>query len=73
MWEPYLIVLRKKAPQAAVIFDRFHIVCHLNEAVTKVRRQLIRDADPQGATSWTCTRINEKAGRGVSSTVGCDE
>ncbi len=46
MWEPYSIVLRKKAPQARVIFDRFHIVRHLNNAVTKVRQQLIRDADP---------------------------
>lgn len=36
MWEPYLIVLRRKAPQARVIFDRFHIVRHLNEAVTQV-------------------------------------
>ena len=35
MWEPYLIVLRKKAPQVRVIFDRFHIVRHLNDAVTK--------------------------------------
>jgi transposase len=47
MWEPYLIVLRRKAPQARIIFDRFHIVRHLNEAVTKVRQQLIREADPQ--------------------------
>ncbi len=46
MWEPYLIVLREKAPQARVIFDRFHIVRHLNDAVTKVRQQLIREADP---------------------------
>lgn len=46
MWEPYSIVLRKKAPQARIIFDRFHIVRHLNKAVTKVRQQLIREADP---------------------------
>jgi transposase len=57
MWEPYLIVLRKKAPQAAVIFDRFHIVRHLNEAVTKVRRQLIRDADPQTRRDLKNTRF----------------
>jgi transposase len=57
MWEPYQIVLRKKAPQARVIFDRFHIVRHLNEAVTKVRQQLIRDADPQTRRDLKNTRF----------------
>lgn len=57
MWEPYLIVLRKKAPQARVIFDRFHIVKHLNEALTKVRQQLIRDADPQTRRDLKNTRF----------------
>ena len=41
MWEPY--VIGKKAPQARVIFDRFHIVKHLNEAVDKTRRELVRE------------------------------
>lgn len=57
MWEPYLIVLRKKAPQAAVIFDRFHIVRHLNNAVSKVRRQLVRDADPRTRRDLRNTRF----------------
>jgi transposase len=57
MWEPYLIVLRKKAPQARVIFDRFHIVRHLNDAVTEVRRQLARDADPQTRRDLRNTRF----------------
>lgn len=41
MWQPYLMVVRKKAPQARIIFDRFHIVRHLNEGVDKVRRHLV--------------------------------
>ncbi len=57
MWEPYLIVLRRKAPQARIIFDRFHIVRHLNNAVTKVRQQLIRDADPQTRRDLRNTRF----------------
>ena len=57
MWEPYLIVLRKKAPQARVIFDRFHIVRHFNDALTRVRQQLIRDADPQTRRSLKNTRF----------------
>jgi transposase len=57
MWEAYLIVLRKKAPQARIVFDRFHIVRHLNQAVTKVRQQLIRDADPQTRRDLKNTRF----------------
>lgn len=57
MWEPYLIVLRRKAPQARIIFDRFHIVRHLNDAVTTVRQQLIRDADPQTRRDLKNTRF----------------
>ena len=43
MWEPYITVVGKKAPQARVIFDRFRIVKHLNEAVDKTRRELVRE------------------------------
>ena len=43
MWELYITVVGKKAPQARVIFDRFHIVKHLNEAVDKTRRELVRE------------------------------
>ena len=57
MWAPYLAVLRKKAPQAAIIFDRFHIVRHLNKAVSKVRRQLVRDADPETRRDLRNTRF----------------
>lgn len=57
MWEPYLIVLRKKAPQARIIFDRFHIVRHLNEAVTKVRQELAREADPHTRRNLRHTRF----------------
>ncbi len=27
------------APQAAILYDKFHIVAHLNKAIDKVRRQ----------------------------------
>ena len=32
MWKAYLKVIRKKAPQALHVLDRFHIVGHLNKA-----------------------------------------
>ncbi len=37
MWPAYLKVIKKKAPQALNILDRFHIVKKLNEAVNDVR------------------------------------
>lgn len=42
MWAPYLEVVRQRAPQAEVCFDRFHVVRHLNAAVDEVRRSLVR-------------------------------
>jgi transposase len=57
MWEPYLMVIRRKAPQARIIFDRFHLVRHLNNALTKVRQQLIRDADPKTRRDLKNTRF----------------
>jgi transposase len=39
MWEPYADVIRELAPQAVLVFDKFHIVKHLMEAVDEVRRQ----------------------------------
>ena len=42
MWAPYLQVVRQRAPQAEICFDRFHVVRHLNAAVDEVRRTLVR-------------------------------
>jgi transposase len=38
MWEPFLKACRNKAPQAALVHDKFHVSGHLNEAVDQVRR-----------------------------------
>lgn len=37
MWRPYLEVIRKRAPQATHVLDRFHIVAKLNKALDEVR------------------------------------
>jgi transposase len=37
MWKPYLKVIKKKAPQALNILDRFHIVSNMNKAIDEVR------------------------------------
>jgi transposase len=38
MWVPYLKVIRKKAPNALNILDRFHIMKKFNEAIDQIRR-----------------------------------
>lgn len=47
MWKPYINVIKKKAPQALHILDRFHIVSMMNKAIDEVRagerRQLQQD------------------------------
>lgn len=42
MWEPYVKVIEERAPHAALVFDKFHIVAHLTKAVDTVRRDEIR-------------------------------
>ena len=42
MWKPFRASLRRHAPQARVIFDKFHIVRHLGDALDEVRRREYR-------------------------------
>lgn len=37
MWKAYIKVIKKKAPQALHILDRFHIVAMINKAIDEVR------------------------------------
>ena len=38
MWPAFINAVRAKLPDADIVFDRFHISKHLNEAVDKVRK-----------------------------------
>jgi transposase len=38
MWKPFRNVARDKAPQAAILFDKFHIMRHLGAALDTVRK-----------------------------------
>jgi transposase len=42
MWAIYLDAIRTHLPQARILFDRFHVVKHLNHAVDLVRRETWR-------------------------------
>ena len=38
MWKPFRNVAGEKAPQAAILFDKFHIMRHLGAALDAVRK-----------------------------------
>jgi transposase len=38
MWKPFRRVAAEKAPKAAILFDKFHIIKHLGEALDEVRK-----------------------------------
>lgn len=39
MWVPFLQSLREHLPKAAIVFDKFHVMKHVNAAVDETRRQ----------------------------------
>jgi transposase len=50
MWEPYVEVVKEKAKDALLVFDKFHIIQHLSKAVDQVRReeaQELKEENPE--------------------------
>ena len=39
MWAPYIDAIKKRLPNALLVFDKFHIIRHLLDAVDKVRKE----------------------------------
>src|SRR5208337_3117547 len=56
MWAAYANLVRAHAPNAQILFDRFHIVKHLNEALDSVRRELWRQLTAKERTTFKGTR-----------------
>ena len=48
MWKPFRNSTQAHAPQAAILFDKFHVLRHLGEALDKVRKPRVRAAQRQG-------------------------
>jgi len=38
MWKPFRNSTQSRAPQAAILFDKFHVIKHLNEALDQIRK-----------------------------------
>jgi len=47
----YIAAVEEGAPQATIVYDRFHIMKHVHEAVDQVRRDEQAAADKQGKTT----------------------
>lgn len=58
MWEPYVKATVEKVPLAKekIVFDRFHIMKQMNEAVDQVRRREQRELKAAGDDTLTGTR-----------------
>jgi transposase len=56
MWRPYIDVIKARAAHATLVFDKFHIVRHLLEAVDQVRRDEVRDKGAEHKTLIVKTR-----------------
>ena len=58
MWEPYVQATRTQVPDAdeKIVFDRFHIMTYLGQAVDTVRTQEHRDRLAQGDATLTGTK-----------------
>jgi len=48
MWRAYVKVIKKKAPDALHILDRFHIVQNLGKAIDKIRAAEVRELAREG-------------------------
>ena len=47
MWRPYRSFVEQSLPKAKIVADRFHVMKQLNDQLTKARRKIQRDADPE--------------------------
>jgi transposase len=60
MWEPYVQATLAQIPEAGekIVFDKFHIVQHLNDGVDRVRRAEQRELKAQGDERLTGTKYD---------------
>jgi transposase len=56
MWAPYRDVVKARAKQATFVFDKFHIVRHLMQAIDSIRKQEINDMDKKESETLKGTK-----------------
>jgi transposase len=45
MWDPYIKAIKEQCPNVKLVFDKFHVVKKVNEALDKVRKKEFAKAD----------------------------
>lgn len=45
MWDPYIKAIKEQCPNAKLVFDKFHVVKKINEALDKVRKNEFANAE----------------------------
>ena len=63
MWQPYIDVIKDRAGQAVLVFDKFHIVSQRMKPVDQVRRDEFREKGPaaQGADAQDALHLAEES------------
>jgi len=46
-WDPFIKSVKQNIPNAAIVFDRYHLKKHLNDCIDELRRNLVRQADKE--------------------------
>ena len=54
----YRAVIKEQLPDAAVVYDRFHLIQNINRAIDKVRREAYLEADAEGKNVIKGQRFN---------------
>lgn len=65
MHDPYVKVLRKRLPQAALVYDHFHVSKAIHTAIDEIRRRLQRDLSKKDrdvikGKRWVLLRARER-------------
>lgn len=45
MWDPYIKAIKEQCPNAELVFDKFHVVKKVNEALDKIRKKEFANAE----------------------------
>jgi len=48
MWDPYIASIRQYAPQAKVVFDKFHVIAEYNRMIDRIRNEEYSIASKSG-------------------------
>jgi transposase len=73
MWKPYLAALKKYCPTADVVFDKFHVIAKMSEAMDAVRRSEYARLNGGQRKFIKGQRFNLLANRGNLTQTGREE